>query len=206
MKSKVDEVTKLTDYPFVNMYLAKGTNKAGKEKKYYVASRAKNTASMKMVSGDYSPDAVVIYCLYGKDKVVLLRQYRYSINGYTYELPAGLVTQGETLHQAAIREMKEETGLDFVPFEAGEELEGNGFTTIGLSDESCGTVFGYATGEISDRYQDSDEEIETVICDREEVRRIMREEHMALICRYQMMHFIVDKDPFAFVEKAIERK
>lgn len=201
--SKVNKITKITDCPFVNLYVTEGTNKKGKEKKYYVASRARTAESMKMYTGDFSPDAVVIYCLYGDrhDKVVLVRQYRYSIDGYTYELPAGLVDEGETLHEAAVREMKEETGLDFVPLPAGSELEGNGFTTIGLSDESCGTVFGYAYGEVSGKYLESDEEIEVVIADREEVRRIMREEHMALICRYQMMHFIADEDPFAFVRK-----
>ena len=203
MKSKVDKVTKMTDFPFVNLYLAEGTNKKGREKKYYVASRAKDAEHLKMKTKDFTPDAVVIYCLYGenRDKVVLVKQYRYAIDDYTYELPAGLVDEGETIYEAAEREMKEETGLDFSAVPLGIELEGNGFTTIGLSDESCGTVFGYAHGEVSRKYQESDEEIEVVIADREEVKRIMREEHMALICRYQMMHFIADEEPFAFVEK-----
>lgn len=44
------------------------------------------------------------------EKIVLVRQYRYPINKYIYELPAGLIDEGETSEQTAIREMKEETG------------------------------------------------------------------------------------------------
>ena len=47
-----------------------------------------------------------IYSLYGekKDRVVLIRQFRYPLGGYVYELPAGLVDPGENYHTAAIRD------------------------------------------------------------------------------------------------------
>ena len=43
------------------------------------------------------------------------------------------------------------------------------------------------------------EEIQVVLADRAEVRRILREERVALICAYHMMHFLYDPDPFAFL-------
>ena len=60
---------------------------------------------------------MAIYSLYGekKDRVVLIRQFRYPLGGYVYELPAGLVDPGENYHTAAIRELKEETGLKLEP-------------------------------------------------------------------------------------------
>src|SRR5690242_2976895 len=42
--------------------------------------------------------------------VVLIRQYRYAINGFLWELPAGSVDESETPEHAARRECHEEIG------------------------------------------------------------------------------------------------
>lgn len=49
----------------------------------------------------------------------MIRQYRYPLDDYLYELPAGLIDEGEGPSEAAIREMKEETGMDFEVYEGG---------------------------------------------------------------------------------------
>ena len=46
-----------------------------------------------------------------KDRVLLVRQYRLPAGQYLWELPAGKVDEGETVAQAAKRELIEETGL-----------------------------------------------------------------------------------------------
>jgi ADP-ribose pyrophosphatase len=43
-------------------------------------------------------------------KVVLIRQYRYAVNTWMWELPAGSVDEGETPEEAAARECHEEIG------------------------------------------------------------------------------------------------
>ena len=68
-----------------------------------------------------------------------------------------------------------------------------------MTDECCGTVYGYASGEISKKYTEDSEEIEVVLADRKEVARIMKEERVALLCAYMMMHFLHDEEPFAFL-------
>jgi ADP-ribose pyrophosphatase len=45
-----------------------------------------------------------------KGRVLLVRQYRLPALKYLWELPAGRVDEGETVYQAARRELAEETG------------------------------------------------------------------------------------------------
>ena len=194
-------ITKKTENPFVNLYELDRKSKTGKEGKYYVASRAKSEKDLKLVTGKNVPDGVVIYSLYGEqqDKVVLIRQYRYAINDFIYEFPAGLVEPGEDFHEGAVREMYEETGLKLEPLKVDSAFEKPYFTTVGMTDESCATVYGYASGEISKAAQEDSEEIEIVLADRTEVKRILKEERVAIMCAYMLMHFLKDEDPFEFL-------
>ena len=199
---KINQVKQITHVPFVNLYELDVTNKTGADGKYYVASRAKDPEAMKLATGNNTPDGVIIYSVYGeqRDRVVLVRQYRYSIGGFIYEFPAGLVEPGEDYHEAGIRELKEETGLTLELLPADPMYENPGFTTVGMTDESCATIYGYASGEISDRGQEDAEEIQVVLADRQEVRRILREERVAIMCAYMLMHFLFFFEPFAFLE------
>lgn len=57
-----------------------------------------------------SADWVNIVAITPEKKLVVVRQYRFGIERTTTELPAGIIESGETSEQAAIRELKEETG------------------------------------------------------------------------------------------------
>jgi ADP-ribose pyrophosphatase len=69
-----------------------------------------------------------------------------------------------------------------------------------MTDESCGTVFGYCSGTPTNTNQESSEDIQVVIADRDECRRILKEENVAIMCAYMLMHFIASEgDPLAFI-------
>ena len=89
--------------------------------------------------------------------------------------------------------------LKLEPLKVDTAYEKPYFTTIGMTDESCATVYGYASGEISKDAQEDTEEIEVVLADRDEVRRILKEENVAIMCAYMLMHFLNDEEPFAFL-------
>ena len=194
-------VKRQTDNRFLNLYELDAVFRDGSRAPYYVASRRKNVESIKAVTHDNHADGVILYGVYGeeKDKVVLIRQFRYPINGYVYEFPAGLVEPGEDMLDAGVREMQEETGLDFRPVDAGAYSRPF-FTTIGMTDESCGTVYGYCSGTPSVAGQEGTEDIQVVLADREECKRILREENVAIMCAYMLMHFIsTEGDPLKFL-------
>ena len=79
--------------------------------------------------------------IHGDDpQVLLIRQYRYAASGFVYEVPAGLLNEGETAEACARRELREETGYsaeDVFPLATF-------FTTPGFTDERI-HLFG-ATG------------------------------------------------------------
>ena len=56
------------------------------------------------------PKSVVLIPVPEPGKVILIRQYRYAINQWLWELPAGSVDEGEEPEAAARRECHEEIG------------------------------------------------------------------------------------------------
>ena len=200
--SRIGKIEKKTSNRFLNHYELEAIHRDGSVSPYYVASRARDISELKAVTHVNKPDGVILYGVYGEDKdhVVLIRQYRYPLGGFVYEFPAGLVEEGEDMMEAAIREMYEETGLTFVPRDAGSYSRPF-FTTIGMTDESCGTVYGYCSGEPTNTHQEASEEIQVVIADREECKRILKEENVAIMCAYMLMHFIASEgDPLDFLK------
>ena len=201
--SGIGSIRQVTHNRYLNYFELEAVHRDGRVSPYYVASRAKHTEQLKAVSHENKPDGVILYGVYGqaRDRVVLIRQYRYPLGDYVYEFPAGLVEEGEEMTAAGIREMYEETGLTFSPVEAGCYSRPF-FTTVGMTDESCGMVFGYCSGQPTSIHQEATEEIQVILADRAEAKRILQEENVAVMCAYMLMHFIAsDGDPLGFIQK-----
>ena len=170
----------------------------GSSSPYYMASRNDDGSSLTAVTHTVRPNGVTIYSLL-EDKVVLVRQYRYPLGGYVYEFPAGLVEPGEDIADAAVREMYEETGLVFTPIPS--PFSRPYFSSVGMTDESCCLVFGRCQGTPTSIHQERSEDIQVVLANRAECRRILAQEQVAIQCAYMLMHFVSSQDnPFAFLE------
>ena len=204
MEEKFTAVRKLTDNRFLNLYEMDALDQKGQPFSYYFASRNPED-KLPLRTGGVPENGIVIYALLKEDpsRLGMIRQYRYPLNDYLYELPAGLIDKGETPGEAAVREMKEETGLTFTPAEGVDP----GFTRpyflgAGLTDETSTSVFGYADGSISGVFAESTETIEVLTVDKKEAGRILREEKISLRAAFLLIMFLQQKkeDPFAFLE------
>lgn len=198
---KILKIMQQTKQKFLNMFELTVEDRTGKIHSYYVASRALNENELKLKTGINKADGTIIYAIHKgtEDRIVLVRQYRYSIGGYIYELPAGLVDEGESIEETAVREMKEETGLTFLPVKCKPHYNAPFFTTVGMTDESCSTVYGEAYGEPSNVFLEATEDIEVVLADRKMAEEILKTQKASVMAGYLLMNFIHSEDPFWFL-------
>jgi len=79
----------------------------------------------------HHPGAAAVVPMKDARTVILIRQYRYAVGGYIYEIPAGKLHPGENPRDCANRELEEEIG-----YRAGLlEHVTSAYTTPGFTDE-----------------------------------------------------------------------
>jgi len=106
------------------------------------------------------PASVVLIPFDDEQQIVLVRQYRYAVDRWLWELPAGSVDPGESPAAAAARECAEETGL----MPSGMEQLGTFYPSPGFCDEAM--IFFRLTGLRTpgpgdpEVHQDVDEQLE----------------------------------------------
>lgn len=117
------------------------------------------------------PPSVVIVPIPEPGRVILIRQYRYPVNRWLWEVPAGSVDNGETPEAAARRECHEEIGQ--VP-ETLVRLAAL-LPTPGYCDEE---MFFFRASSLTDTDEkaavDEDEDIEVQVFDVRDARDMVR--------------------------------
>lgn len=130
-----------------------------------------HTATMEIVR---HPGSVVLLPMPAPDRIILVRQYRYTIDRSIWELPAGSLEKGEDPAVAAARECEEEIGL--VPHSVRRMR--SFFPTPGFCDEEM--IFFRCTdlrppAEDSTAQKDEDEDLEPRTFTIDEARRLVIE-------------------------------
>lgn len=177
-KTKINKIEILAETKFLSLYDAEYTNKNGNIKHWTIASRkTKETLQAQIFEGKKEKiDAVVIIALH-KDlnKLVLLKQFSVPVNDYLYELPAGLIDEGEGVFKAAERELREETGLSLVYIDESKKVMPL-YASGGMTDESMALVYCLCEGKPSSEYLEDDEEIEVILVSQEEAKDMLKSE------------------------------
>lgn len=147
---KENQVKRVYDSKFIKLYDIQYEEGAH----YYCASRREpDRLPAVMTKEDYRtllPDAVscvVVLNIKGEEPKLLLNwEYRYPAGQYLLSVPAGLIDPSDwanpnALIDTAVRELEEETGIQFTKEDEAKVINPFVFSTPGMSDEGNGLVF-----------------------------------------------------------------
>ncbi len=168
-------LTKKEAGKFITRYDLLYKTSDGQDKIYEMISRDKDIDSFDRLH-DRKPDAVVIIMTdESGERILLNKEFRLAPGEWVYNFPAGLIDEGEEPGEAAVRELREETGLSVVSV---DDFIGESYSAVGFSNEKNVCVVGKCKGEI--RTSDSVfEEIEAGFYTKDEVRELLKTKKFA---------------------------
>ena len=121
-------------------------------------------------------------------KIVTIKQYRHAFCDYLYELPAGVIDEGETPYETAIRELYEETGFKA---EKADYL-GRFYPSPGATDEVI-YLFGAKCSERDMQHLEKSEQIEVCLMEESDFAKKVSEDKilhggaLAAYLKYRLM-------------------
>jgi ADP-ribose pyrophosphatase len=151
--------------PYLNLVSLSYINKKGKHSTWISAERPNNQNAVVIVA--INPESDPYFPL-----LIVTREYRVPIQGYEWGLPAGLIDPGQTIEKTAIRELKEETGLDVVKFI--RPVTPFVFNSPGMTNEAISYAFVEVNGKIAEDIQDP-EDISTYQYSRAAVAQLLED-------------------------------
>ena len=175
MKNRIKEIITLNQTKFLNFYHAVYENKLGQEKNWFIASRKNEEIIRRQYfeGQEDQVDAVLLVATHeATGKLVMVKQYRVPLNDYIYELPAGLIDQGEDFRISVARELKEETGLELIAIDEKKSCMKT-YLSPGMTDESVAMIYCTCRGELSKEYLEADEDIEPLLLSKEEAQELL---------------------------------
>ena len=167
---KLESIKKIHEGKFLTYYVARYITKEGHIKDYELISRDKNLTLEKF--GNNLPAGVgMVTFSSDKKKILLQKEFRMATNNWVYNFPAGLIDQGESVEEAAKREVREETGCEIKEIEV---VLPPSYASQGTSDEMMSIVICTVEGEIKDSIYE-EEEIEAKWYTKQEVDKLIKE-------------------------------
>lgn len=181
------KLEKVHDGKYLKNYELTYLNKEGKEKKFEMVSRKEITSKEQLGA---RPSGVSIVA-YQDDKIMLLREFRMSINKSVYNLCAGMLEKGETLEQCIERELYEETGLRVKKV---LKILPPSFAAVGFSDTTTYFAFVETEGEIADNTS-ANEKIVPCFFTKDEVAKLLETEEFSSRSQMAAYYFSLGMRP-----------
>ena len=133
-------------------------------------------------------DAVCIVPELPDGSYLMIKEFRYPVNGVFAAFPAGLIDEGEDIATTVDRELREETGYRLrkdidQPIRA---LAQPGFSSVGMTDENVLVVFAKVE-KARDAHPESNELIESFILPGDSIRNFLDTTTYFLGTRVQLL-------------------
>ncbi len=169
---KITGISTVYDGRFTKMKIATYENENGQEGKWEYATRVGGRKAVVIVAMEKAEHSTPrpLGGFEFNNKLIITKEFRVPIMGYEWGFPAGLIDDGETPEETAVREFKEETGMDLIKINRVSPFV---YNSPGITDESIAIVYGEATGEISQAGNEASEDIFTVKADAEYIKTLM---------------------------------
>lgn len=188
MKEKLLEVKKLTDLKYLNMYQAVFELESGRVIHYNFASR-RSLEDLEYKKGGHV-DAVKVLPYYkkdGKTYVVLIKEFRFVINKYIYDLPAGLADSQDDLLEEAKRELFEEIGAEVKSI---KEIAKPGYTSVGVTDETMSCYIAEVES-LGDQHLEDTEDISIKVIELDEIPEFVEKHSMGVTGTLMLQLFYI---------------
>lgn len=168
---KLINMKKIKDGKYLKNYELTYLNKNNKEKIFELVSR-KDLKGPEDIGEKPSGVSIVAY----KDgKLLLLREFRMSINKSIYNLCAGMIDENESIEDCISRELYEETGLLVKKIHS---VLPPSYSAVGFSDTSTYIAFVEADGVFED-HTSPNEKIVANFYSKEEVKAMIETEEFS---------------------------
>lgn len=136
-------------------------------------------------------DAIALIAITEDGRLLLNREFRYPLNAWCVELPAGLIDPGEDPAQAAVRELGEETGYTPVCDGGGKArmhvFRQPGFSSAGMTSETVQLVVMRVQNDPGKAHQEENERIVPFTLTREQAKEFIATNSMPLDMRAQFV-------------------
>ncbi len=163
---KLLKLEKVKNGKYIKNYELTYLNKAGVEKTYEIISRKELNCPEDL--GKKSSGVSIVATM--NNKLLLLHEFRMSVNKRIYNLCAGMIEDNETIEECITRELYEETGLEIDKIKC---IMNPSYSAVGVTDIKTQIAFVEAKGEFSDHTSDN-ELIDAAFYSAEEVKVLLK--------------------------------
>ncbi|MBQ9989526.1 MAG: NUDIX hydrolase [Lachnospiraceae bacterium] len=168
---KLLHMKKVRNGKYLKNYELTYLNKAGRKKTFELVSR-KDLASPKELGTKPSGVSIVAY---QDNRILLLKEFRMSINKSIFNLCAGMLEENESIEDCIHRELFEETGLQVKRIIS---ILPPSYSAVGFSDTTTYIAFVETEGILSDNSSEN-ELIHPCFFTKEELAKAMETEEFS---------------------------
>lgn len=159
----IQKIEQLTHEKWLNLYVAAFEHNGHSGRWVYASRRPQQTGETSAPPAEAVVIVPVLRMPNEPPRLVMVKEFRVPVGDYVFAFPAGLLDPGESVEDAARRELQEETGLEVV---AIHRVTQPLYSSSGLTDEAVSLIFVDArTAPQTQSKLDASEDLQVLLLD-----------------------------------------